>query len=265
MTTSTACSVPHQEATQSSRAPLPSLSSQELRLLHIARLNSEAITHFQHGDRVTAKDTFVFSLGQLKSICEEGDTSQDDTAKCYHDLHVIDILHAADINSYLTATVSVATAVNSEHSPPQDMALYDKAFLLTSDIPCDTAATAAVLLFNAGLLHHKEAIATGFSLLYKKALRFYQQAATLIVQEEMSQHSSTMAVVMAAVLHNLAHCHSTAFLDYASAARCQEQLSALLEWMQDFVVLSVSDMEFFHISLLFTNIQMHECRVAPAA
>ena len=54
------------------------MSSQELRLLQIARLNSEAITHFQHGDRVTAKDTFVFSLGQLKSICE-GDTSQDDT------------------------------------------------------------------------------------------------------------------------------------------------------------------------------------------
>lgn len=253
--------------------PEPPLNSADLQLLQIARLNSQAITLLQQGEYASARDTFVFALCQLKNICENKDDSIVDDAdivKCYSDLHALDVLKPASSltgRRYDFHTSSAATACPQPGiAEPQDMVLYDKAFLLTSDIPCETAATAAVLLFNTGLLHHTEAIATGVSLLYKKAKKFYQQVATLIAQEGFSQYSSTMAVVMAAVLHNLAHCHCTAFLDHISAASCQQQLSNLLEWvMQDSVAMSLSDYEFFQTSLLFANMRILECRVAAAA
>lgn len=243
---------------------LPPLSSCELQLLRIARLNSDAITLLQRGDVKSASNTFVYALEELKTICEESDESSqdnDDDTKCYCDVYFLGIVSGC---SYLPISVSTASSP-SQRTLCHESVLYDKAFLLTSDVPCDTAATAAVLLFNTGLLHHTKAVASGVIVDFKKAIRFYQKAATLIAQEELAQFSSTMAVVMAAVLHNLADCHLTAFVDSISAACCQRELSDLLEWMRKHAVVSQSDMEFFSTSLLFANIRMRECRVASAA
>jgi hypothetical protein len=110
-----------------------------------------------------------------------------------------------------------------------------QASLCASDLPCDNNATAAVLLFNMGLLHHQEGIITNASLACTRSVQFHQQTISLILlcQKQGNGHTSTtLSSLFAATLHNLAHCHAIAVLDQAEAANYHGQLSHLLHWQQ---------------------------------
>jgi len=173
-------------------------------LLKVARRNDITVTtnFAQEGNLVAAKESFVHALRALKTLCQSG-ANCDQEIPSYRDLHMgfVTVQHSClkeEDQTMFAQTVSVAQReVIPQH---QEMVFFDKAILLQgTDVPCDTTATATVLLFNTGLLHHTEGLLTGRSDSFRRAVSFYKQSLTLLSQhQEQLSTSSTLLLVTCA-------------------------------------------------------------------
>jgi hypothetical protein len=102
--------------------------------------------------------------------------------------------------------------------------IYDGAFLLAADIPVAPQPTAAVLLFNSGLIYHRVANRYGRSRDFSTAADYYIRSYTMLresAQLDGRKHddcsSSALIVLKAALYYNLSHIFLVSFCDNRTA------------------------------------------------
>jgi hypothetical protein len=102
--------------------------------------------------------------------------------------------------------------------------IYNGAFLLAADIPVAPQPTAAVLLFNLGLIYHRIANIHGRSQDFSTAADCYIRSYTMLRESAQSggkKHidgsSSALIVLKAALCYNLSHIFLVSFCDNRTA------------------------------------------------
>jgi len=273
MTTSLAY-LPHPSV---KRASLITASTTTMKgLLKVALCNdNSAIFCFSKGSLSNAKQSFVMALRELKASSQNKGhlDQQHQTTPTYKDLAgnvLANGTSPADCTVKEQGNFARAISVASTKVNPQsqDMPLFDKAFLLQgADVPCDQTATAAVLLFNTGLLHHTEGLLTECTNSFRRAVSFYKKALTILSQQQdMLYSSKTLLLVLCATLHNLSHCCSREFSP--TAQQYLNQLRDLLDWATTSnpgSCMASCDLEFFYSAMMFKDLQSKACKVAAAA
>jgi len=162
-------------------------------LLKVVLCNdNSAIFCFSKGSLSNAKQSFAVALRELKALSQNGvhRDQQHQTTPTYKDLAGNVLGNDGPIPAQCTIkeqgnfarTISVAPRKVNPQS--QDITLFDKAIILQgADVPCDQTATAAVLLFNTGLLHHTEGLLTECTHSFRRAVSFYKKALTILSQQ----------------------------------------------------------------------------------
>lgn len=253
-------------------SPLPSSAIVVSKLYQLARHNDEvAISYFAVGNFTEAKRSFLVELRELKLLCDGGSHFEDlDGLPNYEDIsHTF--IEANDHQSKPQQLSEAKDAsVTSCDNAEKDLYLFDRPIALQgSDVPCHCAATATVVLFNMGLIHHAEGLLSGCADKCRRAITFYKQAYSILSQQEdLLSASSTLLLVACALLYNLSHCYTVAFVDTVQAQIFSRELRRLLEWttaQSECAYISPRDLEFFNSSLMFADIKIQNCKAAPAA
>lgn len=223
-------------------------------LREIADLNAAALTLLQQNEPEQAKRMFVCALRDLQTLCSDENDAADTlpTRFVYSDL------------GCRTNRFSVGTAAAQQHDllDQSDFnQIYNRAFLLTNDIPAEVQETAAVLFFNIGLVHHLISTRTGKSADMVRAIQFYERSFNYL-GNSLDQSVAGLIVLMGAVCHNMMHCYSS-FFQFFKVAAMVEQLSQVVCRMASSESICSTDYEFFRASLFFSK--WNDFRYSPAA
>jgi hypothetical protein len=222
-----------------------------MNLFCVKGFNSDAVAHFQHGDSVRAQQIMLAALRHIRQLCVDEDEDEDQASPCtqYYGSELAYDVYSVPLNK-------------DEDDDSIFQEIYNAAFLLTNDIPVSAAETAAVLLFNVGLIHHRNAIQFNKRKEMAKALQLYQQSLGLLETDD-KPYSATLAVLTAALCNNMAQIF-TAFYKTEQARAMMDFMQESIERMQlDLGGISEDDFEFFNANLYFAN--MDDFKFAPAA
>ena len=247
----------------------PSYRSTSAVLLQVAQFNDEiAVVNLSTNNLPAARQSFVKLLRDLRDLCKaEAHHEHQDGDRRFRDFETTSSKNLK--RSFFPRCMSVAHRQHDDTRQERDLALFEKAILLQgSDVNFDVNSSAAVVLYNTGLLHHTQGLITGCVDSFRSAVSFYKQVlAVLAQQQEMIGESSTLLLVACATLYNLSHCLMSAFAETGKAKCYAEQLERLLEWASSMPDshMAPTDMEFFYSSLLFTKMCMRNCKAAAAA
>jgi hypothetical protein len=217
--------------------PLSSLS-------HLARLNTIAASCYREGDDFAAMSILMDALRELKTFCDARDQM---------DVEMIDAYENEKGFHPFSGFYSVIPKDNDDEQ------VYNGLFLITDDVPSTSWSVGAVLLFNAGLLHHREGIRSGKSEPMARAVQFYKKSIRLL--EEFAE-SETLTVMLAAIYHNMKHIHDT-FFQSKQAQKMIHCLAELFNWMEEDTSVSKEALGFFRASLFYSTLT--KGTAAPAA
>jgi tetratricopeptide (TPR) repeat protein len=140
--------------------------------------------------------------------------------------------------------------------------VFSRLFLVKGNNAAPTVQVmTAVLLYNIGLILHLESFQTGESSLLRRASEFYN--GSLAILNTAVPMYPELALLIAALYHNLLHCHR-ALCDTEMARALAERLAQVLRWLEtSWRCISLGDFEFFQSCLFFTR--QHDLCHASAA
>jgi hypothetical protein len=151
----------------------------------------------------------------------------------------------------------------------EDLCFYNNAFNMDGVTDNATAAYiapkfSAVILFNLGLLYHRQGMVCGNSKALIKALRFYDFSLSALFGEESAAHGGTavdMTLLELALYSNIGHLNKHLF-NQEETIRSQSYLRSKLAAVGA-SQLSQSDYEFFYMNVIMAHDQ--QFAFAPAA
>ena len=262
-------SISHRDKLENAQHLHPPHGSTSAVLLQVAKFNDEfAVLDLTNNNFPAARQSFVKLLRDLRDLCKAG--AHHDHQDGDHQYRDFEKIASNDVKrNVFPRCMSVAHRQQDDTRQPRDMDLFDKAILLQgSDVKLDVSSSAAVILYNTGLLHHTQGLVTGCADSSRGAVSYYKQVLAVVAQQqELLGESSTLLLVACATLYNLSHCLMSAFAETGKAKCYAEQLEGLLQWASatSGSYMAPSDMEFFYSSLLFTKMYIRSCKAAPAA
>jgi hypothetical protein len=204
-------------------------------LSQLARLNTVAASFYRDGNEHAALSILMDTLRNLKTFCDARDQM---------DVEMIDAYE----NEKEFHPFSGIYSVNPKEK--EDEQVYNGLFLITDDVPSTSWSVGAVLVFNAGLLHHREGIRLSKSESMARAVKFYKKSIRLL--EEFAE-SETLTVMLAAIYHNMKHIHD-AFFQTKQAQRMVNCLAELFNWMEEDTSVSKEAIGFFRASLFYSTL-----------
>jgi hypothetical protein len=208
---------------------------------------AEAISCFRQGLRTLNSKTDV-----AETICGQ---NSECTEQC--SVHKSSkrrrLMPVGDEGSIHTVDAPAIKNRDMEISPDSMFVLFNRAIILLQSARADEATTASVLLYNMGLVYHREGIERGCSALLRKALHGYEMAGRVL-------HKSPAGsdLVMFALINNMGHIHSH-FFNKQVADGCRRFLSHDISAYSR--ILSKYDLAFFFMNFLKTDLLQY----APAA
>lgn len=229
-------------------------------LFRVVYLNSVAAERFSCGDLCSTEIILIEALRCLHEVseieCSDGQAVSKAMQNGKQNLHS----NVSCENRY-----SMRQIKSADGDIPHE--IYNSMFLLSADVTVSVRETAAIVLFNVALLHHRTAIKFNSTKEYTQALQIYKKSLDLlktIDMEEKGFSSPMLTVVMAAVFHNMANIFATYFR--AEDARLfLMMLEQTLECIKSEPnsIISNEDLELFKVNLAFAK--MDDFSLAPAA
>jgi hypothetical protein len=236
--------------------------------------SAEAISCFRQGLRTMflKKNTKTNSIAEHTS-CDTSECAE----QCHHSTHrskrrkLMPVeTRQADLNEQgsIIRTEDAPTLKNAdmEMSPDSMFVMFNRAIILSPATPAAQssayeATVESVLLYNMGLVYHREGAERGCSTLLRRALNVYRVALkSLSLHKNQAGRSRMIDLVLFALVNNMGHIHSHLFNKQGvdGCRRCLHQnLSTYAR------ILSKDDFAFFFMNLLVVKTELFQC--APAA
>ena len=237
----------------------------------IAQWNTQAIYHMRRGENKHA----LFILGQALQHLDKQHAATAIT--CDKEFAVYPTLETSrgggshkipqEFYGAIPLTIERLTPMK-QRAIEQDMPLYECAFHLgqTMTVTSETslATISCVLLFNAAMACHREAMRICKSTAMKRVLALYEEVLARLQESQLLvQSNGGLLPLCAAVLHNLALVHGVCFFDRTQTRLLRQQLAQVLDWSAAISVLGKEDYVFFNVNLLCATGE--DFRLAAAA
>lgn len=174
----------------------------------------------------------------------------------------------AEMDGASLYTVAIHDAQHKAIEQQSMVTVYNRAFVLTTedDEPASFSnnehTVPAVLLYNMGLSHHIQAMASGNSAVLRKALQLYTMSFTLL--EQASEVLNDMDImVLLALANNMGVIAASQFFDRAGAETSRQMMERVLGSVDCLEVMEDEDIEFFSLNLMFLS--EHQTHAMAAA
>ncbi|CAB9510631.1 expressed unknown protein [Seminavis robusta] len=214
----------------------------------VLEMNTKAVSYLAQGEHECSHFTLQKALEGFRNVLNQ-QPSEEAPMMLDVDEDEIDgtVLHTIPIHAAQHKTVA------PDHS---FVTVYRHAFVLTSDQePLFTEnehTVPSVLLYNMGLSHHIQAIATGQSAIFRKAMQLYTMSFTML--ENASDILNDMDImVLLALSNNMSVISGSEFYDRPSAESSRLMMERILSSTDCLESLEDEDIEFFSLNLMFLS------------
>lgn len=237
-------------------------------LQHIAELNSRAISLMQDGKLSESVSLLKDCLTPIKHQIENGQADD------FHQVEQISVAKNTLGEAKAIRTIQSVSVAKAE-SVPDDFYLltlntffpfFERAFLVPrserSQLKIQGTVSLAILLYNIGLVLHKEGTSNPDSKKLFNALTFYELALSAIQNEWNNIEMQDILPMLLALVNNMGHIHWH-FVNFQKVVRCYE-------WLKDLTALgegsnSLNDEDYALFYLVANSFDDLELSCAPAA
>lgn len=161
----------------------------------------------------------------------------------------------------LSPMTSVKIPINASSSIAQVGAfnLFNRALIVNSG-PIPENRISSVLLYNAGLSHHINAVRSGSSTELASALQFYRYAFSLLACSNEVRDENLLMLL--ALINNMGHIYANTF-DSKASNHCMEMMQRFFAASEGGDSLGECDSLFFYMNTFL--VKMDQFSAAPAA
>jgi hypothetical protein len=228
----------------------------------VLEMNSKAVAFLAQGEHQVTHVTLLQALDRFRDVVRQEQSGHDDI--------VVD----DETDSTVLYTVAIHDTqyqmdVSSSSSPDcNSVSVYRQAFVLTSNeeepfFSGKEHTVPSVLLYNMGLSNHIQALQTGQSVMYRKAMQLYTMAFNML--EQASEILNDMDImVLLALANNMGVISGSQFYDRPSAENSRLMMDRILTSPDCLDSLNDEDIEFFSLNLMFLT-EYQNNALAPAA
>jgi hypothetical protein len=226
-------------------------------------MNSKAVAFLAQGEYEISHFTLQKALEGFRDLLRIA--PQVDDAIVDDDETDSTALYTVAIHEGQYKTVASSTTASSDSS---FSSVYRQAFVLTSDekepyFSENEHTVPSVLLYNMALSNHIQALQTGQSAMYRKAMQVYTMSFTMLEQaSEILNDMDTM--VLLALANNMGVISGSQFYDRPAAENSRLMMERILSSPECLESLDDEDMEFFSLNLMFLT-EFQNNSSAPAA
>jgi hypothetical protein len=229
----------------------------------VLEMNSKAVALLAQGEHEFSHFTLQKALEGFRDVLRkepqvDGDMVDDDETDST-------TLYTVAIHDAQYKTAASSTTSSSDCSI---VSVYCQAFVLTSDekdphFSENEHTVPSVLLYNMGLSNHIQALQTGQSSMYRKAMQLYTMSFTML--EQASDILNDMDIkVLLALANNMFVISGSQFYDRQAAETSRLMMERIISSPDSLESLDDEDIEFFSLNLMFLT-EFQNNSLAPAA
>ena len=228
----------------------------------VLKMNSKAVAFLAQGNHESTHFTLQKALEGFRDVLRHG---------AHVDVEPLIDADEVDAASLYTVAINDAQHHNVSYSSSCEnsfVSVYRQAFVLTLDeqqtrFSENEHTVPAILLYNMGLSSHIQALQTGQSAMYRKALQLYNMA--FIMLEQSSDILNDMDVmVLLALSNNMCIISGYQFYDRPAAENSRLVMERIMTSADCLESLEDEDIEFFSLNLMFLS-EYQNTALAPAA